>query len=196
MEKPPDTDSGGFFMLHALYCGRCGDRYAVFVILSDRDIRDEIERGNITIDPYQPDAIQPASLEVHIDRDLVVRDSFMLGCTIETVTINDAFCAQVNGKSSLGRLGLLVHATAGFVDPGFSGQLTLELKNLSGRVIQLKQGQPVAQLVFHRLCCPAEKPYGHESLGSHYQGQVGPTRSHLEAEMPFSDLPLAAYLWS
>lgn len=165
------------------------------MILSDRDIFGEINAGGIIVDPFQPRAIQPASLEIHIDRDLVVRDSLLLGCTIETITISNELCAQVNGKSSLGRLGLLVHATAGFVDPGFSGQLTLELKNLSSRIIQLKQGQPVAQLVFHRLSSPAEKPYGHESLDSHYQGQVGPTRSHLEAEMPFSDLLFAGYPW-
>lgn len=176
-------------MLRVPYCGQYGTRYAVYVILSDRDIRDEIERGNITIDPPHPDAIQPASLELHIDRDLLIRDNFLLGCTIETVTINNTLCAQVNGKSSLGRLGLLVHATAGFVDPGFSGQLTLELKNISGRVIQLQQGQAVAQLVFHRLSSPAEKPYGHESLRSHYQGQVGPTPSHLDAVLPFFGFP-------
>ena len=77
-------------------------------------------------------------------------------------------------------LGLLVHATAGWIDPGFSGQIVLELKNLSDKPITLRQGQPVAQLVFHQLTRPAQRPYGHPELGSHYQNQKGTVHSYLE----------------
>lgn len=113
---------------------------------------------------------------------------FALGSTLEKVTLPATLCAQVNGKSSLGRLGLLVHATAGFVDPGFSGELTLELKNLSNHVIPLSRGMAVAQLVFHRLTSPAQRPYGHEELGSHYQGQVGIRRSYMDGSAGYSSL--------
>lgn len=106
---------------------------------------------------------------------------FILGHTEETLTLADNICAQVNGKSSLGRIGLLVHATAGFVDPGFHGQITLELKNLSSQPIWLQHGMKIAQLVFLMTSRKAERPYGHPDLGSHYQDQQGTTRSYLEA---------------
>jgi dCTP deaminase len=86
----------------------------------------------------------------------------------------------VEGKSSLGRLGLIVHATAGFVDPGFKGTLTLEITNLTRVPIKLYPGLPIAQLSFMTLDAPAERPYGSEGLGSHYQGQVAATESRYE----------------
>ena len=102
---------------------------------------------------------------------------FVLGSTLETVTLPDDLAARVEGKSSLGRLGLLTHATAGFVDPGFSGHVTLELSNVATLPIMLWPGMKIGQPAFFRLSSPAENPYGSAKYGSHYQGQRGPTAS-------------------
>ncbi len=102
---------------------------------------------------------------------------FVLGSTFEVVTLPDDLAARVEGKSSLGRLGLLTHATAGFVDPGFSGHVTLELANVATLPIKLYPGMKIGQLCFFRLTSPAEHPYGSEKYGSRYQGQRGPTPS-------------------
>ncbi len=105
---------------------------------------------------------------------------FVLARTEEHVAIPDDIVARIEGKSSLGRLGLIVHATAGFVDPGFSGTLTLEVTNLTRIPIELYAGLPIAQLSFMALDAPAERPYGHPELGSHYHGQVDATESRYE----------------
>ena len=103
---------------------------------------------------------------------------FVLGTTLERLTLPDDIVARIEGKSSLGRLGLLIHATAGFVDPGWSnGQITLELSNVAPLPIRLWPGMKIAQLSFMRMDAPAERPYGHPELGSKYQGQKGPTPS-------------------
>ncbi|MCW2808267.1 MAG: dCTP deaminase [Marmoricola sp.] len=102
---------------------------------------------------------------------------FVLGSTFEVVTLPDDLAARVEGKSSLGRLGLLTHATAGFVDPGFSGHVTLELANVATLPIKLYPGMKIGQLCFFRLSSPAEHPYGSAKYGSRYQGQRGPTPS-------------------
>jgi dCTP deaminase len=102
---------------------------------------------------------------------------FCLGRTLEWVELPDDVVARVEGKSSLGRLGLIVHATAGFVDPGWKGTLTLELNNLTRVPIKLWPGLPIAQLSFMALDRAAERPYGSPDLGSHYQGQVAATES-------------------
>lgn len=102
---------------------------------------------------------------------------FVLGSTIEWVEIPDNIVAHIEGKSSLGRLGLIVHATAGFVDPGFHGELTLEITNLARIPIVLRPRRPIAQLSFMTLDKPAEKPYGHPELGSHYQDQRDATEA-------------------
>ena len=102
---------------------------------------------------------------------------FVLGRTEEYVELPDDLVARIEGKSSLGRLGLIVHATAGFVDPGFRGTLTLEITNLTRVPIVLWPGKPIAQLSFMELDQAAERPYGSEGLGSHYQGQVAATES-------------------
>ncbi|MFZ1286666.1 MAG: dCTP deaminase [Candidatus Phosphoribacter sp.] len=102
---------------------------------------------------------------------------FVLGSTLETVSLPDDLAARVEGKSSLGRLGLLTHATAGFVDPGFSGHVTLELSNVATLPIMLYPGMKIGQLCFFQLSSPAENPYGSAAYGSHYQGQRGPTAS-------------------
>jgi dCTP deaminase len=102
---------------------------------------------------------------------------FCLGRTLEYVELPDDIVARIEGKSSLGRLGLIVHATAGFCDPGWKGTLTLELNNLTRVPIKLYPGLPIAQLSFMTLDAPALRPYGHEGLGSHYQGQIEATAS-------------------
>jgi len=103
---------------------------------------------------------------------------FVLGTTLERLTLPDDIVARIEGKSSLGRLGLLIHATAGFVDPGWSnGQITLELSNVAPLPIRLWPGMKIAQLSFMQMDQPAERPYGHPELGSKYQGQSGPVAS-------------------
>ncbi|UYM07093.1 dCTP deaminase [Solicola gregarius] len=102
---------------------------------------------------------------------------FVLGSTYEQVSLPDDIAARVEGKSSLGRLGLLTHATAGFIDPGFSGHVTLELANVATLPIKLYPGMKIGQLCFFRLSSPADHPYGTAKYGSRYQGQRGPTPS-------------------
>ena len=102
---------------------------------------------------------------------------FVLGSTFEQVTLPDDIAARLEGKSSLGRLGLLTHSTAGFIDPGFTGHVTLELSNVATLPIKLWPGMKIGQLCFFRLSSPAEQPYGSGASGSRYQGQRGPTPS-------------------
>jgi dCTP deaminase len=102
---------------------------------------------------------------------------FALASTYEVVTLPDDVAARLEGKSSLGRLGLLTHSTAGFIDPGFSGHVTLELSNVATLPIKLWPGMKIGQLCFIRLSSPAEHPYGSSLYGSRYQGQRGPTPS-------------------
>ena len=102
---------------------------------------------------------------------------FVLGSTYEVVGLPDDIAARLEGKSSLGRLGLLTHSTAGFIDPGFTGHVTLELANVANLPIKLWPGMKIGQLCFFRLSSPAEHPYGSEKYGSRYQGQRGPTPS-------------------
>ena len=111
---------------------------------------------------------------------------FVLGATLERLSLPDDLVARLDGKSSLGRLGLQVHSTAGLADPGFEGQITLELSNVASLPITIYPGMRVAQLVFERLTTPAERPYGHGRLNSKYQGQTGPTPSeyHRNFETP------------
>ncbi|MFO7690196.1 MAG: dCTP deaminase [Cryobacterium sp.] len=102
---------------------------------------------------------------------------FVLGSTYEQITLPDDVAARLEGKSSLGRLGLLTHSTAGFVDPGFSGHVTLELSNVATLPIKLWPGMKIGQMCFFRLSSPAEQPYGSSAYASRYQGQRGPTAS-------------------
>lgn len=108
--------------------------------------------------------------------------AFCLATTLETITLPDDIVARVDGRSSLGRLGLLVHATAGYVDPGWTGKLTLELSNQSQMPIALYYGMRVAQISFLRLSSPVDRPYGTPGLGSKYQGQTGPTPSRVSED--------------
>ncbi|MCW2848904.1 MAG: dCTP deaminase [Marmoricola sp.] len=130
------------------------------------------------IDPAadQPDLTR--QVEPEGDEPFILHPGeFVLGSTLEVVTLPDDLAARVEGKSSLGRLGLLTHATAGFVDPGFSGHVTLELANVATLPIKLYPGMKIGQLCFFRLSSPAEHPYGSAKYGSRYQGQRGPTPS-------------------
>lgn len=110
---------------------------------------------------------------------------FVLGTTIERIGLPDDLVARVEGKSSLGRLGLLIHATAGFVDPGWPlGQITLELSSVATLPIKLWPGMRIGQLSFQTLDAPAERPYGHSALGSKYVGQTGPVASRYASNSP------------
>ena len=102
---------------------------------------------------------------------------FVLGQTLERVTLPDDLVARLEGKSSLGRLGLLIHSTAGFVDSGFSGNLTLELSNVANLPITIYHRMPIGQLSFMRMDGPVERPYGSRETGAKYQGQAEPTAS-------------------
>jgi dCTP deaminase len=192
------------------------------MLLSDRDLRAEIEAGRVAIDPYDPSMIQPSSIDVRIDRYFrvfhnsrythidVAREmddltelvepkgadpfllhpgEFVLGSTLECVTLPDDIAARLEGKSSLGRLGLLTHSTAGFIDPGFTGHVTLELSNVANLPITLYPGMKIGQICFFRLSSPAEKPYGHGATGSRYQGQRGPTPSRSYKDFHRTEVP-------
>lgn len=180
------------------------------MLLSDRDIRAEIESGRVQLDPLDLGMVQPSSIDVRLDKFFRLFDNhkylfidpaeeqpdltrgvevdpgeafilhpgeFVLGSTFELVTLPDDIAARLEGKSSLGRLGLLTHSTAGFVDPGFSGHVTLELSNVATLPIKLWPGMKIGQLCFFRLTSPSEHPYGSDKYGSRYQGQRGPTAS-------------------
>jgi dCTP deaminase len=182
-------------------------------VLSDGTIRRLVDAGRVVIDPWDPEMVQPASVDLRLgdsfrvfhnhraaaidlrdpprnlteevviegDEPFVIHPGeFALGRTQEYVEIPDDVVARIEGKSSLGRLGLIVHATAGFVDPGFKGTLTLEITNFNSVPIVLRTGLPIAQLSLMALDAPAERPYGHEELGSHYQSQVEATESRYE----------------
>lgn len=180
------------------------------MLLSDRDLIAEIKAGNLQLDPFDPELLQPSSIDVRLDRlfgvfnnhlythiDPAIRQDdltgqvevadgepfvlhpgeFVLASTLEVITLGDQLAGRLEGKSSLGRLGLLTHSTAGFIDPGFSGHVTLELSNVATLPIRLWPGMKIGQLCIFRLSSPAENPYGSAVYGSRYQGQRGPTPS-------------------
>ncbi len=149
---------------------RLGDSFRVFHNhrATAIDLRDP--PSNLTEEVVMPDG----------DAFVIHPGEFCLGRTLEWVQIPDDIVARIEGKSSLGRLGLIVHATAGFCDPGFEGTLTLELNNLTRVPILLYPGLPIAQLSFMTLDRPAQRPYGTPGLGSHYQGQRAATESRYE----------------
>src|SRR5712691_5503967 len=171
------------------------------MLLSDRDIRAQVESGRVKIDPYAPELIQPSSIDVRLDRFFRVFENhryphidpaveqpdltrlvetagdepfvlhpgeFALASTYEVVTLPDDVA---------GRLGLLTHSTAGWIDPGFSGHVTLELSNVATLPIKLWPGMKIGQLCLFRTSSPAEHPYGSAVSGSRYQNQRGPTPS-------------------
>ncbi|MBO3747326.1 dCTP deaminase [Streptosporangiaceae bacterium NEAU-GS5] len=180
------------------------------MLLSDRDLRAEIESGRVKLDPYDEEMIQPSSIDVRLDRFFRVFENhryphidpsaeqsdltrqvepdgdepfilhpgeFVLASTYEVISLPDDIASRLEGKSSLGRLGLLTHSTAGFIDPGFEGHVTLELSNVATLPIKLWPGMKIGQLCMFRLSSPAQFPYGSARYGSRYQGQRGPTPS-------------------
>lgn len=192
------------------------------VLLSDRDIRAQINEGRIVLDPFTPEFIQPASIDVRIDRLFRLFDNhkyamidpaeeqpeltrliemkpeqpymlhpgeFVLASTYEAVTLPDDIAARLEGKSSLGRLGLLTHSTAGFIDPGFHGHITLELSNMATLPIALWPGMKIGQLCFFRLSSPAQRPYGFAGNLNRYMGQRGPTASRSYANFHRTLIP-------
>lgn len=180
------------------------------MLLSDRDIRAQIEDGRLVFDSLGEQAIQPASVDVRLgatfrvfnnhryasidpfrvpddlttevvtppgDAFVLHPGEFVLASTRECVSLPNDISARVEGKSSLGRLGLLTHATAGFVDASFNGHITLELSNVANLPIKLYPGMKIGQLCFFQMTSASQHPYGSEAAGSHYQGQTGPTPS-------------------
>lgn len=104
---------------------------------------------------------------------------FVLGTTLERIAVPDDVLGKLEGKSTLGRLGLMIHSTAGYVDPGWDGEITLELSNVATLPIVLHPGMRIGQMSFERMSSPAERPYGSAGLGSHYQGQRGAAAAHI-----------------
>lgn len=162
------------------------------MLLSDQDIRALMKAGDVVIKPEpRLQAYQPASVDLCLgggfehrgkQMNLLAGDTvtldpgdFVLAHTLESVKIPPSHSAMADGKSTFARLGLLVHATAGWIDPGFEGQITLEMKNLSHNRLALVVGEYICQLIFYRMSSPALRPYGHPELRSHYQGQRGAT---------------------
>jgi dCTP deaminase len=131
-----------------------------------------------SIDLAEPPRDLTEHVEIDDDGEFVIHPGeFVLGRTHELVEIPDDVVCRIEGRSSIGRLGLVVHATAGFVDPGFRGTLTLEITNFNSVPIVLRPGLSICQLSFMTLDRPAERPYGHPDLGSHYHGQIDATES-------------------
>ncbi len=180
------------------------------MLLSDRDIRAEIEAKRVGVEPFAESMIQPSSVDVRLDkffrvfenhkyevidpaleqpeltREIVAEDGeafilhpgeFVLASTYEVITLPDDIAGRLEGKSSLGRLGLLTHSTAGFIDPGFSGHITLELSNVANLPVKLYPGMKIGQLCLIKLSSAAEHPYGSAQYLNRYQGQRGPTPS-------------------
>lgn len=140
------------------------------------------------IDPKEPQDDLTALVEAPDEGPFVLHPGeFVLGSTLEHIRLGEDLVARLEGKSSLGRLGLLVHATAGFVDPGFEGHLTLELSNVATLPIAIYPGMKIGQLSFYRLTTAAERPYGTGEVGSKYQGQQGPTASRIHEDFRRQD---------
>ncbi|MCP3992884.1 MAG: dCTP deaminase [Actinomycetia bacterium] len=199
---PPTEATGWVTPLGQLGCP--------LVILSDRTIREEVSAGRIIIEPFDPAAVQPSSVDLRLDQRFIVfrnhtfshidvkanledltatveasdekpfilhPGEFVLGSTAERVAIPSDLVGRIEGKSSLGRLGLLIHTTAGFVDAGWDGQLTLEFSNVASLPITLYPGMKIGQISFIQMTTKADNPYGTGELGSKYQGQRGPRPS-------------------
>jgi dCTP deaminase len=130
------------------------------------------------IDVREPQEDLTELVEIDDERPFILHPGeFVLGSTLERIVLPDDLVARLEGKSSLGRLGLLIHSTAGFIDPGWDGHVTLELSNVANLPITIYHGMKIGQVSFVQLSEPAEKPYGSGELGSKYQGQMGPTPS-------------------
>lgn len=144
------------------------------------------------IDPAEDQPELTRLVEVDADQPFILHPGeFVLGSTYELVGLPDDVAARLEGKSSLGRLGLLTHSTAGFIDPGFSGHVTLELSNVATLPIKLWPGMKIGQMCFFQLSSAAEKPYGSAEYSSRYQGQRGPTASRSFLSFHRSDVSVS-----
>lgn len=172
-------------------------------ILSDVSIRIHLEAGRLVVSPLGENAVQPSSIDLrlgslvrlarrdgsYLDYDVrergqyLYQGDFALAATLETVTLPDDMAGHLAGRSTTARRGLIVES-AGFVDPAWSGELTLELTNLSPAPVLLVAGMPICQLILTRLTTQAERPYGSEGLGSGYQFSVGPVLPRADGSTP------------
>ena len=181
------------------------------MILSDRDIKNAITRGDININPYDEKYLQPASVDLHLDKHFLVFDTksnyvidpkkpmdnmmkeiiidedrpfvlhpgeFALGLIYETTGVSAKYVGRLEGKSSVGRMGVLIHVTAGFLDPGNSLKMTLELHNTANMPILLYYKMPIAQMAFEELSSECQKPYS-KKIGSKYVGDIKPRASQM-----------------
>lgn len=151
---------------------------------SSVDVR--LDRFFRVFENHKYEVIDPSIEQAELTREVAVGadeffilhpGEFVLASTYEVITLPDDIAGRLEGKSSLGRLGLLTHSTAGFIDPGFSGHITLELSNVANLPVKLFPGMKIGQLCLIKLSSPAEHPYGSAQYGSRYQGQRGPTAS-------------------
>ncbi|MBI2439226.1 MAG: dCTP deaminase [Candidatus Moranbacteria bacterium] len=182
------------------------------MILSDRDIKKEIRNGEITLKPFKPEYVQPASIDLHLDKHFLIFDTtrnfvidpksptknlmkaveirkdepfilhpneFALGLIYEETGVSDKVVGRLEGKSSLGRLGLIIHTTAGYLDPGNSLKMTLELYNAGKLPIKLYYKMPIGQMAFEYLSSRCERPYGSKGLNSKYLGDKKPEASKM-----------------
>ena len=182
-----------------------------FMILSDKDIKNALAAGDISIDPFEEKYLQSASVDLHLDRHFLVYDTnqnfvidpkmpmeemmdevmieedkpfvlqpgeFALGMIYEKTGVSSRMVGRLEGKSSIGRMGLLIHITAGFLDPGNSLKMTLELHNTANLPILLYYKMPIAQMAFEELSSPCEKPYS-KAIGSKYVGDMKPRPSQM-----------------
>ena len=167
------------------------------MILSDRDIDHIIKSGQaFLVNPYNEENLQCCSIDLTLGEELktihgksidltqgsykLKPNEFILGHTMETIHVPRDLMARVEGRSSLGRLGVMVHITAGLIDPNFTGQVTLEIKNVSDKDFELIHGDSICQIVFETLSSPCLRPYGSSELGSKYQNSKGVVNSRYE----------------
>jgi len=188
-------------------------------ILSDKDIKNYLKEGKITINPLEniERQVQPSSVDLRIGNEfkgfkiikkpfidpkdpedldsymesvnieddeafIIHPNEFALATTYETVKIPDDLVARVEGRSSMGRLGITMHVTAGYIDPGFEGKITLEISNIGKMPVALYPGQRACQIVFETMTSKAEKPYGHPERDSKYMGQTRPESSRIKQD--------------
>lgn len=163
------------------------------MILSDREIARELQKGSLKIIPHKEEDIQPCSVDLHLAEELktirgksisIKNDSyklkpkeFILASTLEYVEIPNYLCGQVDGRSSIARLGVSIHQTGGYIDAGFKGNITLELFNASDKDFELFWGDSICQIIMHLLTSECVRPYGSDGLYSKYQHSEGTVRS-------------------
>lgn len=185
--------------LHAAIAdGRLGIDPFDEAMLQPASIDVRLDASFLVFEGHRHDCIDPSVRQEDLTREVRVPageafvlhpGEFVLGSTLERVSLPDTLAARLEGKSSLGRLGLITHSTAGFIDPGFEGHVTLELSNLAPLPLKLWPGMKVGQLAVFALSSPAEQPYGSAVRGSRYQGQRGPTASRSWQNFHRTDLP-------